>query len=389
MKKTLIFISVVFLLLTVLQVANSFGLFETKIENETDLEVAKWHIFVNQYDLNGQDQTFYVDQITYTDRQGKQVDHFAPGVTGTFQIVIDPTDTEVSFQYQMKIDMSQNQYKQIQLDQIEGLNGIQLTEQDGVYSRVMTLNEIEKGIKDTIQVTFHWDFDDKNNDSDSMLGQTPDSKFTIPISIQFEQYTNQNKKRGDLMKSGTIYRIAKIVGNVLFAVLGIILLICLYSFISMKVLSHKYVNLFSYTCFQIGSNSMSPTITTNDLIIVHLNDNIKKGDIITYEDGDTFVTHRVMEVNDTGYITKGDANQSEDQAILKDQVVGKVVQILPNYGVWFKVITTPKIIILICITLLCFSLAFSYTGKKYLSRDDDFGIYYSGIKMKKENSDDR
>ena len=191
------------------------------------------------------------------------------------------------------------------------------------------------------------------------------------------------------MKSGTIYKIAKIVGNVLFAVLGIIILICLYSFVSMKILSHKYVNLFSYTCFQIGSNSMSPTITTNDLIIVHLNEDIKEGDIITYEDGDTFVTHRVMEVNDTGYITKGDANQSEDQAILKEQVVGKVVKILPNFGVWFKVITTPKIIILICITLLCFSLAFSYTGKKYLSRDDDFGIYYSGIKMKKENSDDR
>lgn len=117
------------------------------------------------------------------------------------------------------------------------------------------------------------------------------------------------------MKSGTIYKIAKIVGNVLFAVLGIILLICLYSFISMKVLSHKYVNLFSYTFFQIGSNSMSPTITTNDLIIVHLNEDIKEGDIITYEDGDMFVTHRVIEVNDTGYITKGDANQSEDQAI--------------------------------------------------------------------------
>ena len=77
----------------------------------------------------------------------------------------------------------------IQLDQIEGLNGIQLTEQDGVYSRIMTLNEIENGIKDTIQVTFHWEYDDQYNESDSMLGQNPDSQFTIPISIQFEQYT--------------------------------------------------------------------------------------------------------------------------------------------------------------------------------------------------------
>ena len=190
------------------------------------------------------------------------------------------------------------------------------------------------------------------------------------------------------MKQEIIYKTAKILGNVLFAILGLILMVCLYSFVSVKIFSHKYVNLFSYTFFQIASNSMAPAITTNDLIVVHLNDDIKENDIVTFEDGDSFVTHRVISVTDQGYITKGDANNSEDQAILKEQVVGKVVQILPNFGVWFKVITTPKIVILVCITLLCFSLAFSYTGKKYLSKNDDFGIYYSGIQMKKEHSDD-
>ena len=190
------------------------------------------------------------------------------------------------------------------------------------------------------------------------------------------------------MNHEIVFKIAKIVGNVLVAILGIILVFCLYSFISMKVLSHKYVNFFSYTVFQIGSNSMAPSITTNDLIIVKLTDQIKKGDIITYEDNDTFVTHRVVSVNDSGYVAKGDANTSEDQAILKQQVIGKVVKILPNYGVWFKVITTPKIMILICVTLFLFSIAFSYTSKRHLSKNDDFGIYYSGIKMKKDDSND-
>ena len=190
------------------------------------------------------------------------------------------------------------------------------------------------------------------------------------------------------MKQEMIYNIAKIVGNVLFAILGVILVFCLYTFISIQVLSHKYVNFFSYTFFQIGSNSMAPAITTNDLIIVKLTDDIQEGDIITYEDGDDFVTHRVISVNDSGYIAKGDANNAEDQAILKDQVIGKVVKILPNYGVWFKVITTPKIIAMVCVTLFLFSLAFSYTGKKHLSKNDDFGIYYSGIKMKKDDGND-
>ena len=80
------------------------------------------------------------------------------------------------------------------------------------------------------------------------------------------------------------------------------------------------------------------------------------------------------------------AFNTEEKQIGKDQVVGKVVKVLPNMGIWFKVFTTPKIIFLVCFTLFMFSLAFSYTGKKILTKSDDFGIYYSGIKIKKGGS---
>ena len=191
------------------------------------------------------------------------------------------------------------------------------------------------------------------------------------------------------MKSEVVYKTMKVISNLLFIVLGLVLVVCLYSFVSIQVLSHKYVNFFSYTFFQIGSNSMAPAITTNDLIVVKLSDDdIKAGDIITYEDGDTLVTHRVQSVNQTGYVTKGDANMEQDRAILKDQVVGKVIKILPQYGVWFKVLTTPKIIAMISVTLFLFSIAFAYTGKKHLPANADFGIYYSGIQMKQGGKDD-
>ena len=191
------------------------------------------------------------------------------------------------------------------------------------------------------------------------------------------------------MKSEIVYRSMKVISNILFVILGIVLVLCLYSFVSIKVLSNKYVNFFSYTFFQIGSNSMAPAITTNDLIIVKLSDeNIKVGDIITYEDGDTLITHRVQQVTQTGYVTKGDANMEQDKVILKEQVVGKVVKILPQFGVWFKVLSTPKIIVMICVTLFLFSIAFAYTGKKHLPDNADFAIYYSGIQMKNGGKDD-
>ncbi len=187
------------------------------------------------------------------------------------------------------------------------------------------------------------------------------------------------------MKRDYIYIITKTASNILFVLLSFIVILCIYSFISLNILSNKYVNFLSYTVFSMGSNSMAPEITTNDLILVKLTKDASKGDIITFYEDDALVTHRVIQKTSNGYVTKGDANNTEDKIVSKSNVIGKTVKILPNYGVWYKVITTPKIIFLICITLFLFSLAFSYTGKKRLTKSDDFGIYYSGIKLKGKN----
>ena len=189
------------------------------------------------------------------------------------------------------------------------------------------------------------------------------------------------------MKRDYLYSFIKIISRLMSILLFIILAICIYLFISLNILSKNYASLFSYTVFQIGSNSMAPTITTNDLIVVDITKNVDVDDVITFEDGNILVTHRIISKTGHGFITKGDANNENDKQISTEQVVGKVVKILPNMGVWFKVFTTPKIIFLVCFTLFMFSLAFSYTGKRILTKSDDFGIYYSGIKFKKGGPD--
>ena len=191
------------------------------------------------------------------------------------------------------------------------------------------------------------------------------------------------------MKRDYVYTIVKVVNKTLSALLIVILAICLYLFISLNILSKNYANFFSYTIFQIGSNSMAPTITTNDLIIVKITKKVDVDDVITFNDGNILVTHRIISKTGSGFITKGDANNETDKQIMSDQIVGKVIKILPDMGVWFKVFTTPKIIFLICFTLFMFSLAFSYTGRRILTKNDDFGIYYSGIKIKKGGFNDR
>lgn len=190
------------------------------------------------------------------------------------------------------------------------------------------------------------------------------------------------------MKKDYLSIILKVASRTLSIILFCVVGICVYLFISLNVLSKNYANFFSYTVFQIGSNSMAPTITTNDLIVVKLTKNVKIDDVITFKEGDALITHRLISKTAGGYVTKGDANNENDKHIGKKQVIGKVTRILPNMGVWFKVFTTPKIIFLVCFTLFMFSLAFSYTEKRILTKKDDFGIYYSGF-IKKGDKVDR
>lgn len=183
MKKTLIVISILFLCLTVFQISNSFGLFETSVDNTSELSIAKWHIYVNDNDITGSGKTFYVDDITYSG-SGVSDGKFAPGVTGTFDLVIDPKDTEVAFTYQIRVDLSS--YSQINVDSIEGINGTELTKVDDVYEGKFTLDDINNSLKNYVRVTFSWD-KDKDDSKDTTIGESLDT-LEIPVYVKFSQY---------------------------------------------------------------------------------------------------------------------------------------------------------------------------------------------------------
>lgn len=110
------------------------------------------------------------------------------------------------------------------------------------------------------------------------------------------------------------------------------------------------------------SGSMEPSIHTGDVIVIRpysQGDEIKEGDVITFrtkEKEDMLITHRVMgTVNVNGvpqvYVTKGDANDSEDLSTVgKDQVVGIYQARVPYFGYVSDFLHKPKGIIL-CVVL--------------------------------------
>ncbi len=135
-------------------------------------------------------------------------------------------------------------------------------------------------------------------------------------------------------------------------VVGII--IALYGFIQVKVQKKAYCNYFGYTYFQILTGSMEDYIKIDDVVIVRITDKIKENDVISYKNGSSVITHRVIEVHEDGYITKGDNNNTDDGLIEKNKVIGKVVYIGKGFGKIKRFILEPIVIIPFLVTVVLF-----------------------------------
>jgi len=143
----------------------------------------------------------------------------------------------------------------------------------------------------------------------------------------------------------------KIAKNVLKSIgylfVGMLVALCVYTFVMTDILKKDYANIFGYTYFVVATGSMSGTIEVNDVVIVKLQDDVKVNDIITYKgDDNEFITHRVVKKIGNQIITQGDVNNTEDDPITKSDVVGTV-----------KLVISPSFVLkLIAVLLIVFIL---------------------------------
>ena len=178
-------------------------------------------------------------------------------------------------------------------------------------------------------------------------------------------------------------KIVKIAFNILIVVMVFLVIIVSYNFVQINVLKKQYSNFFGYTIFEITTGSMSGTIEINDVIIVKIMQDVKKDDIITFQNKNEIITHRVIAENNDTLITKGDANNGQDIPIKKDAVIGKVVKILPRFGIWIKVLSDTKVIGSIIITVVLFGFAVSNTKEEKQEDKKSFSRFMRNRREKK------
>ena len=121
-------------------------------------------------------------------------------------------------------------------------------------------------------------------------------------------------------------------------------------------------SVYGIKTFCIISGSMEPDIQINDVVLIKEvpQNEINKGDIITFDVKGETITHRItnIEVDENGeliYTTKGDANNIEDETkITFEDIEGKYIGKIPKVGkiiMALKSKTTVFIILAILILL--------------------------------------
>jgi len=94
------------------------------------------------------------------------------------------------------------------------------------------------------------------------------------------------------------------------------------------------------------SGSMEPTIPVGGVVLIKEigSSSLQVGDIICFKlaEGQPWVTHRIVNITDEGFITKGDANNDVDRWVVKrENVVGEVLFTIPYLAYFGSFVRTP------------------------------------------------
>lgn len=206
MKKLVVIILLITICISFYEIISTFALYKNELTGEYSSSLGIWSITVNEEDIrNG------VIAYNYMKHFNSGVQHsangkIAPGDTLYFDVVIDPTNTDVSIFYELNVAFESEDFpnlmNNIQITSIECefIDGEEQTEEnencivkdDNSATRgIIPLARINAGEITRIRVYFSWANNEANNETDTEIGRTIDADFQASVELVLKQYTGE------------------------------------------------------------------------------------------------------------------------------------------------------------------------------------------------------
>lgn len=161
---------------------------------------------------------------------------------------------------------------------------------------------------------------------------------------------------------------------VLTILLVIVATINIYTFICIKVIGKPIATINGYGMLEVVSGSMEPTIHVGDFVIINTKaKEYKVGDIVTFYDNEgSFVTHKIISIDNDSMITKGDNNTSVDGVVPTKDIVGKYVTKITSGGKIMAALKSPFTLIMILVIgiLVCIFISTDKEGNPIITEEE-------------------
>lgn len=180
--------------------SNTYSRYVADTNGDIKIEFAKWQIVVNSNDIT--DNAVSTINITPTMDANDNIEEntVAPSSSGYFDIVIDPTNVDVSFDYSISIDLLNENMPDLIISEYAFLSenfkdGDEVIKNALENSTITDTFDVSTNDKEpfTIRVFFEWfegENENMNDEADTLIGVDAginDTNLQIQASIHFEQ----------------------------------------------------------------------------------------------------------------------------------------------------------------------------------------------------------
>lgn len=193
-KIILIGIAILFLAIFIYAIIQIYGIFYSEVSGNPEINNATWKILVNGTEIStGIVQNFTITEINIDTVEGVKPGKLAPGTSGDFTINIDPSDTDVSIKYTISLDDTKLTNNNIKIQSVEETNANNTLIKTGIneYTGIITLQEIQQGIQNTVKVGLIWEDSGDEDVTNSQYGGTVNGELDLPVTVTVTQYLGE------------------------------------------------------------------------------------------------------------------------------------------------------------------------------------------------------
>ena len=173
-NKLKILLALITITFTVSLISNTYSRYVVDAASNLEVQFSKWQILINETDITNNNSSQIVLTPNIEKNEYIKENTFAPSSEGYFDILVDPTNVELSFDYTISLELLNENMPDLLISNYSIINSNYDEEKD-----TLTLNDIE------------------NNQITGTLQYNEDSFESFTIRVYFKWYEGENEQMND------------------------------------------------------------------------------------------------------------------------------------------------------------------------------------------------